>query len=282
MVADDNIPEGKLFSRVYLRPSELIQESERARNRFANMFEELSSPERSKLADFIKAELGVQVPVGYNGYLWERWCRSCEMRDLLDALTAAVHLRRAVAGGDAQKKFVARVGRVFDEEGLHFRIDTLGGIHYRVDEQLERQIASTLLGLGAERFKSVRTEIDKSVEAIQQAQTDGKTAVQRIFEAAEILYRIALPQRTRMTRSNALQDMPAISDAAYASNPIARASAEDMKKSFGEWIEACHHYRHGQGQPEPNQPPIGLAVLLVSQGLGFIRWLAELTPPPSA
>ena len=60
----------------------------------------------------------------------------------------------------------------------------------------------------------------------------------------------------------------------YAGNEAALASAEHTIKSFGEWVEGCHSYRHGQDKPEPNQPPVDYAVLLVSQGLSFMRWLA--------
>jgi len=43
-----------------------------------------------------------------------------------------------------------------------------------------------------------------------------------------------------------------------------------------DWIEAAHFYRHEPGMEEPAQPPLELAIELVSVGAAFIRRLAGL------
>ena len=52
-----------------------------------------------------------------------------------------------------------------------------------------------------------------------------------------------------------------------------------MLASFKDWIEACHFYRHEPGKPEIHQPPIELAIHLISVGAAFIRLLIELDGP---
>jgi hypothetical protein len=47
--------------------------------------------------------------------------------------------------------------------------------------------------------------------------------------------------------------------------------------SLGEWIDAAHAYRHEEGKPDAvAQPPLSLAVYLVSTGAAHLRWVAEL------
>jgi hypothetical protein len=40
--------------------------------------------------------------------------------------------------------------------------------------------------------------------------------------------------------------------------------------------DAAHFYRHEAGHEEPVQPPLTLAVQMVSHGATFLRWLAEM------
>jgi hypothetical protein len=53
-------------------------------------------------------------------------------------------------------------------------------------------------------------------------------------------------------------------------------SASKLAASVGEWVDACHFYRHEAGNEDVVQPPLTLAVNLVSVGASYIRWLAEV------
>jgi hypothetical protein len=53
-------------------------------------------------------------------------------------------------------------------------------------------------------------------------------------------------------------------------------AANKSLNAFGDWVDACHEYRHEQGVEEPSQPPIDLAVQLISVGSGFLRWLVNI------
>jgi hypothetical protein len=48
-----------------------------------------------------------------------------------------------------------------------------------------------------------------------------------------------------------------------------------MVASFSEWVDGAHPYRHEHGE-EVAQPPLELAVNLLSLGITNVRWLAEL------
>jgi hypothetical protein len=50
-----------------------------------------------------------------------------------------------------------------------------------------------------------------------------------------------------------------------------------MLQSLRGWIDAAHGYRHEEGKPDTvAQPPLTLAVYLVSTGAAHLPWLAEL------
>ena len=57
---------------------------------------------------------------------------------------------------------------------------------------------------------------------------------------------------------------------------IAKRTALKTCDSLKDWADACHNYRHAPGEPDPARPPEELAVVLVSQGFTYVRWLADL------
>jgi hypothetical protein len=59
-------------------------------------------------------------------------------------------------------------------------------------------------------------------------------------------------------------------------NQIASKAAEYLLDSLCDWIDAGHIYRHGQKVQEPLPPPIDLAVIFISQGASYIRYLLPL------
>ena len=46
--------------------------------------------------------------------------------------------------------------------------------------------------------------------------------------------------------------------------------------SLGTGVTTAHFYRHQRGHPKPHQPPYDVAILMVSQGLAFVRWLVTI------
>lgn len=52
--------------------------------------------------------------------------------------------------------------------------------------------------------------------------------------------------------------------------------AQGMLRAFKEWTNSAHQYRHAPGTVEPAPPPLELAILAVSTGSNFLRWLLDL------
>ncbi len=47
-------------------------------------------------------------------------------------------------------------------------------------------------------------------------------------------------------------------------------------KVLKEWADANHYQRHGQAVELPRNPPMELAILVVSVGTAMARWLIEI------
>jgi hypothetical protein len=67
-----------------------------------------------------------------------------------------------------------------------------------------------------------------------------------------------------------------LANRAYGSDRPTASTAARMLSSFDDWVNAAHPFRHGHNTEVPVSLPDDLAVLLVSQGAGFIRWLADI------
>src|ERR1700757_1696046 len=52
--------------------------------------------------------------------------------------------------------------------------------------------------------------------------------------------------------------------------------ARKMLSSLKDWVDAAHFYRHEPGTEDVAQPPLPLALYLVSTGASHLRWLGEL------
>jgi hypothetical protein len=62
----------------------------------------------------------------------------------------------------------------------------------------------------------------------------------------------------------------------YKGDRRAIEAAEKLLLSFRGWIDAAHEYRHEPGVKDTiAQPPLALAVYLISTGAAHLRWLAE-------
>jgi hypothetical protein len=62
----------------------------------------------------------------------------------------------------------------------------------------------------------------------------------------------------------------------YAKDATAGRSAAKMLSSLKDWVDAAHFYRHEEGAEKIAQPPLKLAVYIVSTGASHLRWLAEI------
>lgn len=172
-------------------------------------------------------------------------------------------------------KFVEVCRRVFAEESLSYAIDDAGGVHFKVDSEFAANTSAAIAAIGAPRYANARVEFEKGMSALSGATPDGKEAIRGVFGAAEALYRLVFTKAPKLTSADAAKNLGVATQSLYAGDAVAQRAASKIVSSFADWIDACHNYRHEQGTEDPSQPPLDLAIEMVSAGAGFVRWLVR-------
>ncbi|WP_406858396.1 hypothetical protein ABEG18_12535 [Alsobacter sp. KACC 23698] len=271
MITDAGPQAGGRFSKLYLTPPHLGTDSLRARTRVSALLRKLQL-DQTEIAEAIEREHGVSVPMGMYAYLFDSFIAGCELRDFLDLVTTVLD----VIGKTDQRRsiWISEIRRIFLEEHLAYDLDNLGNVRRKIDEEFHRNLDSTIRALSSERYRSVRTEVERSQEFLCNIAPSNKLAVRATFEAAETVYKLMFPNSPRLASNDLQGTLGVVLGRQYGH--IDLRSSMKMMKSFGDWVDAAHFFRHSAGAEEPTEPRLSLTVLLISTGFSFIRWLAEI------
>ena len=274
-------PKGQLFSRVYIPKGDPLPDSHRFRLRLAcgvsDMFRPMSEYLESELGSIVQRELGVRVPRMRMSGDWDigEFIATAEIRDVLDSISFVARLIRD-RGLNAQlwTKFV---GRVFAEENLHYRIDDLGGVHFLVDREFERNKNAVLICLGG-KFPVVEESLNSAFSRLSREPFDTKAAVWDMFSAAESLVKTITNNSGQVLTDKFVEtNIKPMVQRVYGKIDSATHSAAGKSISgFSQWVQSVHPYRHGQKDSKSTNPPLEITVLLLSQGASYIRWLVEV------
>jgi hypothetical protein len=277
-------PIGQLFSRVYLKRGEPTPDSTRMRNRigvalrsahlqegaFERRYDHYRnpSPNPPELKKAIEAKLGIHIPWSSGYPDWKKYASTVELRDVLDTVTIL-----ASYGG---KAWIEQARSIFLEENVCYSIDEKGGVHLSVDQEFNSQRLAAISVLSASRYDNVRQQFEAAYSALDQIPSDGKAAMRANFHALEGLYRLMFPAAPRLAKDAVTTYLKPLLNARHNGDQTAQRAASKAVQSFQEWVDTMHYYRHEPGSEEPAQPPLSLAVLAISQGANWLRWLAEL------
>ena len=170
------------------------------------------------------------------------------------------------------------VSSAFREEGLAYTIDSKGGVHPFVDAEFQRNRQSALRALGGSRYSNVDYAFQAAFGRLTLREIDTKAAVRDIFDAAESLFKLILAPKNPELTARAIEKelLPIIARTPATSDAVARHAMGRALSAFAKWVEACRPYRHGQQAETVVAPPLELALLLLSQGASFLRWLGEI------
>lgn len=275
-------PIGRRFSHVYLQRGAPEKDSIRFRRRLGAFFQENLTEDRYDVATILRRELGVEIPFIMNyGYNISSFFEGAELRDVLDSVTVIFkYLSKKFITKDRESPAYWRqfVQRVFIEENLGYRLDEEAGVHFFVDEEFERNRLSALSCLAETKYSAVRVEFEKAHRKLDSDPPETKEAIRAVFEAVEILYKLIINAegKTRLSSAGIRDKLKPLAQNVYKDDITACTTVDHLLDSLCNWIDACHMYRHGQKVEEPNDPPIELAVEVVSGGASYLRWLVEL------
>ncbi|KRP86719.1 hypothetical protein AOQ73_34230 [Bradyrhizobium pachyrhizi] len=228
-----------------------------------------------ELRDLLERELGIKVKATYN-IEWISFCEKCDIRDFLDCITLAnaFFVKRGQSAG--ARIWQQEVRRIFTEERLAYEIDEGCVVHPAVDKEFQRNRRSTLAGLQNARYSNSLAAFERISDQLAEQPPNGKDAWRAIFSAVEGLFRLMFPSAPQLNAGAAETYLSSIIQQTYVNDAVAMRAANKQLASFRDWIDSSHNYRHEQGSEEPVQPPIDLAVLAISNGTAFLRWLIYL------
>jgi hypothetical protein len=263
------------FSQLYIEQSSPLSDSERARRRIGKLLESLCADFASLLGDHLDRELGISSGITYHIHC-PRFFAKCHVRDLLDSITLARNFLRRRAGVDISQYFEKEVRRIFEEEHLAYSIDDHGIVHPAIDKEFQRNRSATVAGLQSARYGNSLVAFERVSEELTSVPPNGKEAWRAVFSAVEGLFRLMFPAAPHLNAGAAETHLAPLIQKIYATDPAATRAATRQLASFRDWVDSSHNYRHEQGSKEPTQPPIDLAILAISNGTGFLRWLLAL------
>ena len=273
---NDGPPAGQPYRRIYLPLGNPTPDSARMRKRFATLVGAFwDHEERRDLANYIDHELGIRVPRFSDRYAnFEKFLTDHEIVDVLSSITLFFRFARSKATS-RQETFFNEVRRIFSEENVRYRIDHMGGVHPLVDAMFQGQETAAVADLGRSRYGNALAAFNAYQAAMDRTPPDAKAAIRGVFEANEIVFRLVFPKATRLAKDLLEQHLGPPLNSRYAGATEAQRSSQQVLKAMGQWIDTAHFYRHGQGSEEPTQPPLELAIQLVSAGTAYLRWLIE-------
>jgi hypothetical protein len=262
------------YSQLYIDQSAPLPDSARARHRLGKQIESLMGQgETGRLVQFLEGELGVVMGVR-NAYELPPFFARCAIRDLLDIVTLSFTYFRD--RGAYAARWLNEVRRIFSEERLAYEIDDSGIVHPAVDKEFQRNRQATVAGLQMPRYANSLAAFERISDELASQPPNGKDAWRAVFAAGEGLFRLMFPSATQLNAGAVETNLTPVVQRLYGSDVVALRAAIKQLASFKDWVDASHNYRHEPGSEEPVQPPIDLAVLAISNGTSFLRWLIAI------
>jgi hypothetical protein len=100
---------------------------------------------------------------------------------------------------------------------------------------------------------------------------DTRAAVWGVFDAVETVFKLIFSKATRLGASEVKSMLRPLALSSLVG--AERNATGQILNSLEDWVNACHQYRHAQGVEEREPPSEALALLMVSNGAAYLRWL---------
>lgn len=282
---------GKRFSHIYLVRGEPVKDSTKARFRLAKLAEKSCprseaarygrTPDYAKRAqERIESELGIRFATrSTTGALipsWEWYFSRVSLTEMLDTLTViAAAIFSEYDKEDRRGKFLREAQRILKEENLAYEVDEMGGVHPLIDAAFSAVMESAVSGLKYPRYAASAECVERIDGCLLQNPQDFIGAIRAVFGACENTFKL-MYDVPRLDAKTAGECIGRDQHKLYREHRTLQAVSAKTLEGFKHWVNAAHFYRHEQGVEEPNQPEMEVAILLISHGLSYVRWLTVL------
>lgn len=269
---------GEQFSQLYIERGDRLADSIRARRRVGTLFRGNDFERQyERLAQYVEGELGARLDHGGDDpYYWDLFVQRCDIGDFLDLVTLVYHYFARNVGAQSALRWRDALRRIISEEHLAYAIDDQGGVHPAVDQAFQQNRKSAVAGLQSPRYQNVRASIERVSPELTSNPPNYKEAWRATFAAVEGLFRLMFPTAPRLTADGIAEHLGPLVQRTYRQDATALRAAVRLLNGFREWVESSHNFRHEPGAEDPVQPPADVAILAISNGTSYLRWLAGL------
>jgi hypothetical protein len=271
-MSDENIQQGMPFNLVYVQRPGPSQESEKARKRIAFYVKEFFYDRRERIAQTLRQELGADIrPESIHEYLL-----NCSLTDFLSSMTHIFRdlpQREQYASKSPRLDWWNFVHRVFREESVTFDLDPKGGVHPAPDLEFLTVKASTITAMAAPRYDAARILFERSLAELKSPDTTS-IAIRHTFDACENIFKLMFKGSARLGDTEIEKLLRPQIKRLLDAHDFDASSA--MASAFKSWTNAAHQYRHAAGVEAPLPAGYDLAVLMISIGASYIRWLISI------
>lgn len=239
------------------------------------------SDDSSAVGHFIEKELGIKCrSVNTRYYVnWENFLQRIPVSDYLDVITAVIKFKpnrsRYKERSVVHLDFLSFARRVFIEQNLAYLIDDLGGIHPAIDPAFADSSAHTIRCLKSAGLEAAAQHILDAEKHLLAGSLNPRLAIRSCFDAVENLHKMINKNSPQLNKASIINELMPILKAKWSKDESELRATEKLVNSMTDWVEAAHFFRHADGNADISQPSEAFAVLFVSQGFSFARWLAE-------
>jgi hypothetical protein len=268
---------GDRFSFLYLQLGDPLADSVRARYRVGALFGDAPFDTHGEpLAAYLVRNLGVPIPgSGHNQSNWQQFGRECQTAEFLDMITLTYRYLFWHVNEDAANRWRDAIRKIFNEENLAYELDEACGVHPRVDREFQRNIVSAIGGLDSERYRKIRELMGISCLNLNADPPNYKQAWRATFSVLEALFALMFPY-VRLSPEEVKHRLQPLIERIYEGDADAQKAADNILNGFAQWVVSSEQYRHQPGAADSPQPPADIAILWISYGASFLRWLVGL------
>lgn len=260
------------FSQLYCDIGDVRSDSDRMRVRLLSKFE-LLPIEQYDVAKIIKLECGKEVECDWNGYYdFPEFFKEGEIRDVLDTLTFIFAILKSKGRSQLAEEWVGFANKVFREENVKYQMDSEGVVHLFIDESFEIMRKVALSQLDQPNLTASRQHYEMTFQYLDQLPMNTRGAVRSIFDAVESVAK-EISGGAQLNQSLIMDKLKPLILGDCGNENLA---LQKLLRSFVEWVNACHFYRHAQEQNKATPPSINTTILIITQGSGFLRLLCSI------
>ena len=274
---------GGYFSRNYLWDGSFLADDKKTRFRVAAFLSDYFGVSSGEAGKYIELELGIKCRILGSSRYYVNWVALFEKInkvEFLDTVTALIkyeydHSTPDIRNSSRKHPLRDFVLRSFSENKLAYIIDDQGGIHPLVDAKFQSMAGSLIRNLSESDLSAAKHYVEAAELSLLQSHFDGRGGIRAIFDAAENMLKQIAPRATQLNTNAISEQLLPVLIAIVGPDLIEQRAVRKLVASFSDWVDAAHFYRHEPGSQEPVQPSEIFTTVMVSQGMGFVRWLAD-------